>query len=131
MSGAVSFVLGLLGLGAAGGINLGQSVNQKKEADKLARMYGWNETDVDIKKMRERVRKEWMSIPDNHPNCLGKWQCSYPSDKGLYYQTKYWFKDHLDAKGIPYDDVILDDVCGVNYEKLMREMVQNSGKKRR
>ena len=73
MSGAVSFVLGLLGLGAAGGINLGQSVSQKKKEAELAEMYGWNETDVEVKKMRERVRKEWWSIPDCHPNCLGKW----------------------------------------------------------
>lgn len=59
MSGAVSFVLGLLGLGAAGGINLGQSVSQKKKEAELAEMYGWNETDIEVKKMRERVRKEW------------------------------------------------------------------------
>lgn len=31
MSGAVSFVLGLLGLGAAGGVSVGQSVSQKKK----------------------------------------------------------------------------------------------------
>ena len=23
---------------------------------------------------------------------------------GSYYQTKFWFRDHLNAKGIPYDD---------------------------
>ena len=38
MSGAVSFVLGLLGLGTAAGIDLGQSVSQKrKEAEKEQR----------------------------------------------------------------------------------------------
>lgn len=131
MSGAVSFVLGLLGLGAAGGINLGQSVSQKKKEAELAEMYGWNETDVKVKKMRERVRKEWWSIPDCHPNCLGKWPSAYPSHMGPYYQTKFWFRDHLKAKGIPYDDVILDDVCGVNYEKLMNEQLRNAGNKRR
>ena len=82
MSGAVSFVLGLLGLGAAGGINLGQSVSQKKKEAELAEMYGWNETDIEVKKMRERVRKEWWSIPDCHPNCLGKWPSAYPSHMG-------------------------------------------------
>mgnify|MGYP004534034011 CR=1 FL=1 len=130
MSGAVSFVLGLLGFGAAGGIDVCRSAKHRKKAAEMAEMYGWNEKNTDILAMRERVRKEWWSIPDNHPNCLGKWQCSYPNDKGLYYQTKYWFKDHLDAKGIPYDDVVLDDVCGVNYEKLLKEQVNESCKRR-
>ena len=129
MSGAVSFVLGLLGFGVAGGVDVCQSAKQRKKATEMAEMYGWNEKNTDILAMRERVRKEWWSIPDNHPNCLGKWQCSYPSDKGLYYQTKYWFKDHLDAKGIPYDDVVLDDVCGVNYEKLLKKQLNEIGRK--
>lgn len=130
MSGAVSFVLGLLGLGAAGGIDIHQGAKQRKKAAEMAEMYGWNEKNKNILAMRERVRKEWWSILDNHPNCLGRWQCSYPSDKGLYYQTKYWFKDHLDAKGIPYDDVVLDDVCGVSYEKLLKKRLNDVCKKR-
>lgn len=130
MSGAVSFVLGLLGLGASGAVSAGQSVSQAKKKAELAEMYGWNETDIEVKKMRERVRKEWWSIPDCHPNCLGKWPQDYPSNLGPYYQTKYWFRDHLKAKGIPYDDVILDDVCGVNYEKLLNQRLREAGKKR-
>ena len=50
---------------------------------------------------------------------------------GPYYQTKFWFRDHLNAKGISYDDAILDEVCGVNYEKLMNKMLFEAGKKRR
>lgn len=129
MSGAVSFVLGLLGFGIARGIDIHQNTKQQKKAAEIAEMYGWNEKNKDVIAMRERVRKEWWSIPDNHPNCLGRWQCSYPSDKGLYYQTKYWFKDHLDAKGIPYDDVILDRLCGVNYEKLLKKQMNEACKK--
>ncbi len=133
MSGAVSFVLGLLGLGASGAVSAGQAISQQKKKDELAEMYGWNETDVEVKKMRERVRKEWWSIPDCHPNCLGKWPQDYPDHLGPYYQTKFWFRDHLKAKGIPYDDVILNDVCGVNYEKLLKKRLDDAvhGRNRR
>lgn len=40
MSGAVSFVLGLLGLGTAAGIDLGQSVSQKRKEAEMARECG-------------------------------------------------------------------------------------------
>lgn len=130
MSGAVSFVLGLLGLGTAAGIDLGQDVSQKKKEAEMAQMCGWDATG-ERKKMYDRVRKEWWSIPDCHPNCLDKWIHEYPSGKGPYYQTKYWFRDHLDAKGIPYDDIILDEVTGVNYEKLLNKRMREAGKRRR
>ena len=42
MSGAVSFVLGLLGLGTAAGIDLGQSVSQKRKEAEMARECGWD-----------------------------------------------------------------------------------------
>ena len=35
MSGAVSFVLGLLGLGAAGGVSVGQSISDNKRVSQL------------------------------------------------------------------------------------------------
>ena len=56
-----------------------------------------------------------------------------PTVWGSYYQTKFWFRDHLNARGIPYDDAILDEVCGVNYEKLMNKMLDDAvhGKRRR
>ena len=36
-------------------------------------------------------------------------------------RDKFWFRNHLKAKGILYDDEILDEVCGVNYEKLLKK----------
>ena len=128
MSGAVSFVLGLLGFGAAGGVSAVQGVSQRKkeaELDQIDVAQAVDRSDADIRQMHNRVRKEWWSIPDCHPNCLGKWPSAYPSGKGPYYQTKYWFRDHLQAKGIPYDDAILDEVSGVNYEKLLKKRLND------
>lgn len=121
MSGAMSFVLGILGLGTAGAMNTNKAVNRAKKKAELDEMYGNNERDAKVIEMRNRVRKERLSIHDNCPNCLGKWPFEYPDHLGPYYQEKFWFKAHLDAKGIPYDDVILNDVCGVNYEKLLNK----------
>ena len=58
---------------------------------------------------------------------------AHSDNMGPYYQTKFWFRDHLNAKGIPYDDAILDEVCGVNYEKLMNKMLDDAvhGRRRR
>ena len=128
MSGAVSFVLGLLGFGAAGGVSAVQGVSLAKkqaELDQIDVAQAVDRSDADIRQMHNRVRKEWWSIPDCHPNCLGKWPSAYPSGKGPYYQTKYWFQDHLQAKGIPYDDAILDEVSGVNYEKLLKKRLND------
>ena len=133
MSGAVSFVLGLLGFGAAGGVSAVQGVNLAKkqaELDQINVAQAADRSDADIRQMHERVRKEWWSIPDCHPNCLGKWPSAYPSEKGPYYQTKYWFRDHLQAKGIPYDDAILDEVSGVNHEKLLKKRLNDVCKRR-
>ena len=41
MSGAASFVLGLLGLGASAGISAGQSIKQKKAEYKAAEEMGY------------------------------------------------------------------------------------------
>ena len=134
MSGAVSFVLGLLGLGASGAVSAGQNIGQAKTQAELDQIYtaqAADRSDAELRKMHDRVRKEWWNIPDCHPNCLGKWPSEYSSNLGPYYQTKYWFRDHLKAKGIPYDDAILDEVCGVNYEKLLNKRMFEAGKKRR
>lgn len=58
MSGAVSFVLGLLGFGAAGGVSAVQGVSQKKAVHKAAEEMGYVGT-PEVLRMRERVRKEW------------------------------------------------------------------------
>lgn len=136
MSGAISFFLGLFGLGAAGAVNAGQNISQSKKQAELDQIYtaqAANRSDADLRQMHERVRKEWQSVPDCHPNCLGKWPSAYSDRMGPYYQTKFWFRDHLNAKGIPYDDAILDEVCGVNYEKLMNKMLDDAvhGRRRR
>lgn len=134
MSGAVSFVLGLLGLGVAGGVEMKQGADRQKRAALYRQAFAArtaDETNAELKKMHERVRKEWWSIPDAHPNCLGKWISQYPSNKGLCYQTKYWFKDHLDAKGIPYDEAILDEVSGVSDYKFSRMISEYEQNRRR
>lgn len=136
ISGTISFFLGLFGLGAAGAINAGQNISQSKKQAELDQIYtaqAADRSDADIRQMHEQVRKEWWSIPDFHPNCLGKWPSAYSDRMGPYYQTKFWFRDHLNAKGIPYDDAILDEVCGVNYEKLMNKMLDDAvhGRRRR
>lgn len=133
MSGAVDFVLGILGLGTSGAMHTRKAVSRAKKKAELDEMYGRNEQDTKVIEMRDRVRKEWWSIPDCSPNCLGKWRFEYPSYLGPYYQTKFWFQDHLDAKGIPYDDIILDEVSGVNFDKLQNKMLEDtiSGRRRR
>lgn len=113
MSGAISFFLGLFGLGAAGAVNAGQNISQSKKQAELDQIYtarAADRSDAELRQMHERVRKEWWSISDCHPNCLGKWPSAYSDRMGPYYQTKFWFRDHLNAKGIPYDDAILDEV---------------------
>ena len=130
MSGAISFVLGLFGFGASAGISAGQSISQAKKIEEYKKENGWDATG-ERRQMYDRVWKEWYSIPDCHPNCLGKWPQDYPSNMGLYYRDKFWFRDHLRAKGIPYDDIILDEVCGVNYEKQLNKRMFEAGKKRR
>ena len=130
MAGAFSLFLGMFGLGAAGVVSAGQNAKIKKADYQYGEEHGLHGTS-EVLQMRERVRKEWWSIPDCHPNCLGKWPSAYSDRMGPYYQTKFWFRDHLNAKGIPYDDAILDEVCGVNYEKLMNKMLMEAGKKRR
>lgn len=61
MSGAASFVLGLLGLGASAGINASQSIKQKKAVHKAVEEMGYVGT-PDVLRMRERVRKEWWDV---------------------------------------------------------------------
>ena len=134
MSGAISFVLGLLGFGASAGVSVGQSISQSKkqaEVDQIYKAQAADRSNAELRRMHDRVREEWWSIPDCHPNCLGKWPTDYHSNRGPYYRDKLWFRDHLKAKGIPYDDEILDEVCGVNYEKLLNKRMFEAGKKRR
>ncbi len=85
MSGAISFVLGLLGFGASAGVSAGQSIGQAKkqvEMDQIYKAQAEDRYDADLRQMHDRVRKEWYNIPDCHPNCLGKWPQDYPERHG-------------------------------------------------
>lgn len=130
MSGAVSFVLGLLGLGAATGVSAVQDAGINKKKDQVAGIHCW-EGDPETLKMRRRVRDEWMSLHGGGPNCLGKWPSEYPTGRYLHSKYRYWFKAHLDAKGIPYDDEILDEVSHVNGDRNNIALMYSARKKRR
>ena len=123
MSGAASFVLGLLGLGASAGINAGQSIKQKKAVHKAVEEMGYVGT-PDVLRMRERVRKEWWDMCGNHYNACKKCKLDYgdPWKTPMCYLTKRWFIAHLNEKGIPYDDVVVNDVTGVTYYEHQNEI---------
>ena len=71
MSGAVSFVLGLLGLGASGAVSAGQNASLKKKDYEFGEAYGYHGT-PDTLRMRERVRKEWWNMCGDVYNACGK-----------------------------------------------------------
>lgn len=116
MSGAVSFVLGLLGLGAAGGISAGQSMSQKKAIHQAVEEMGYVGT-PEVLRMRARVRKEWWDMCGDHYNACKKCKLDYgdPWKTPMCYLKKRWFIAHLNEKGIPYDDLVVNDVTGVRY----------------
>lgn len=61
MAGAFSFVLGMLGLGAAGAVSAGQNAKIKKADYQYGEEHGLHGTS-EVLQMRERVRKEWWSM---------------------------------------------------------------------
>lgn len=123
MSGAASFVLGLLGLGASAGINAGQSLKQKKADYQYGEECGLHGT-PDVLRMRERVRKEWWDVCGKVYNACEKPVSYYgnPYKTPLCYCEKRWFIAHLNEKGIPYDDVVVNDVTGVRYYEHQNEI---------
>lgn len=125
MSGAVSFVLGLLGFGAAGGVSAVQGVSQRKKEAEQAEIYGDNNVDAETRKMRKHVEEEWWQICSWSHNCLG--ECWYipGSHMSTAMMRKRWFRRHLEAKGIPYDDVVLNNVTGVSFERLQQKMLND------
>ena len=128
MSGAVSFVLGLLGLGASGAVSAGQSMSEKKRISESPSVQCWN-ADSETLRMRERVSKEWMSLHGGGINCLGKWPSEYPSGPYQHSRHRNWFKAHLEAQGIPYDNEILDEVTHINGERARKQMIENACRK--
>lgn len=125
MSGAVSFVLSLLGLGASGAVSAEQSMSDKKRASQLPSVQCWN-TDSETRQMRERVYKEWMSLHGGGLNCLDKWPSEYPGGPYQHSHHRNWFRAHLEAQKIPYDDEILDEVTGINGERARKQMLENT-----
>ena len=128
MSGAVSFVLGLLGLGASGAVSAGQSMSTKKRVSELPGVDCWNATGETLQ-MRERVHKEWMSLHGGGINCLGKWPSEYPTGPYQHSQLRNWFRAHLEAQGIPYDDVVLDKETGIDGERVRKQMLEDACRK--
>lgn len=90
MSGAVSFVLSLLGLGASGAVSVGQSVSRKKADYEFGEAHGYHGT-PDVLRMRDRVRKEWWSVCGDVYNACGKPASEY----GNPYKTPYCFVNTL------------------------------------
>lgn len=86
-------------------------------------MYGWD-ADAETKKMRKRVEEEWRQIASWNHNCLG--ECWYipGNHMSTAMMRKRWFRRHLEAKGIPYDDVVLDKVTGVTADKIRKQMLR-------
>lgn len=125
MSGAVSFVLGLLGLGASGAVSAGQSISTKKKLAELPTVQCWNATGETLQ-IRERVYKEWMSLHGGGLNCLGKWPSEYPGGPYQHSHIRNWFRAHLEAQGIPYDDEVLDEVTGINGERVRKQMLEDA-----
>lgn len=125
MAGAWSFIQGLFGLGAGGAIGAGKALGQYKKVEEYKIANGYY-ADEETKKMRERVQEEWYHTHKACPNAAGRFMSSYPDYMGPSYQMKYWFEDHLRAKGIPYDEFILEKVTGVSYEKMVKRQLANT-----
>ena len=111
MAGAFSLFLGLLGLGAAGAVSAGQNAKIKKADYQYGEEHGLHGTS-EVLQMRERVRKEWWSICGKTYNACERPASSYgtPGKTPWCYLKKRWFIDHLNKKGIPYDDLVVDYV---------------------
>lgn len=130
MSGAVSFVLGLLGLGASGAVSARQNMSENKKIAEYKAAYGYD-ADTETQKMYKRVEEEWWIMCKRSRNCLNETWLDPNSHVRPTIRRKNWFRRHLEAKGIPYDEVILDRVTGVTAEKRQIEMMYSAGKKRR
>lgn len=76
MAGAFSFVLGMLGLGAAGAASAGQNAKIKKADYQYGEEHGLHGTS-EVLQMRERVRKEWWSICGKTYNACERPASSY------------------------------------------------------
>ena len=71
MAGAFSLFLGMLGLGTAGAGSAGQNAKIKKTDYQYGEEHGLHGTS-EVLQMRERVRKEWWSIPESPPETVSQ-----------------------------------------------------------
>lgn len=125
MSGAIAFIKGVLGLAAAAGVSAGQEASYAKRAAQTPGMNPSAETST----LLSRVWEERLRIHDGCPNCLGKWISEYPTGPYMHSQERNWLRAHLNAKGIPYNDEVLDEVSGVNGDRIRHQMIQRAIKK--
>lgn len=127
MSGAIAFIKGVLGLAAAAGVSAGQEASYAKRAAQTPGMNPSAETSA----LLRRVREERLKIHDGCPNCLGKRISEYPTGPYMHSQERNWLRAHLDAKGIPYNDEVLDEVSHVNWDRIRNQMLERDLRKAR
>ena len=107
-------------------ISIGQNAAQNKRMDIYNEAYGYSRNgkpaDVQTLEMRNRVRQEWKQMGNNLYNCLGEtW---YTPGGSVNLKKRNWFRRHLEAKGIPYDYFVLDEVSGVARDRAMRKLAE-------
>ena len=114
MAGAFSLFLGMLGLGAAGAVSAGQNAKIKKADYQYGEEHGLHGTS-EVLQMRERVRNVCERPASSYGDLSTTPWC---------YLKKRWFIDHLNKKGIPYDDLVVDDVTGVTFYESQKRTSQ-------
>lgn len=97
----------MLGLGAAGAVSAGQNAKIKKADYQYGEEHGPHGTS-EVLQMRERPASSYGNL-SRTPWC---------------YLKKRWFIDHLNKKGIPYDDLVVDDVTGVTFYESQKRTSQ-------
>ena len=105
-------------------ISIGQNIEQAKRLEIYHESYGYSRkgkpADVQTLEMRNRVRKEWNRMGGHVYNCLGETWCTPGGNMNI--KRRNWFRRHLEAQGIPYDDLVLDEVSGVAHDRFMRNI---------
>lgn len=107
-------------------ISIGQNAEQNKRMDVYNEAYGYSRNgkpeDTQTLEMRNRVRKEWKQMGSDLYNCLGETWCTPGGNVNI--KKRNWFRRHLEAKGIPYDYFVLDEVSGVANDRAMRKLTE-------
>lgn len=105
-------------------ISIGQNAEQNKRMNVYNEAYGYSRNgkpaDVQTLEMRNRVREEWKRMGNDLYNCLGETWFTPGGNRNI--KKRNWFRRHLEAQGIPYDDFVLDEVSGVAHDRAMRKL---------